>query len=104
MCIMKRSLCSNHMYHLKTEGKTATLNQTSCSICRWNDRPLTLKDMARQLEWIAESMRIAHEDPYYDPFGFTYVGDLEKTLNRFYNTMHIDYRDNFIKGIMKDKL
>ena len=100
---MKRSLCPEHMHHLKTQGKSVTLNSEACTVCRWKKRPLTLQDMARELEMIAESLRIAHEDPYYDPFGITYMGDLERVLNRFYNTMHPDYRANFIKAISEIK-
>lgn len=96
---MKRYLCPQHIHHLKTEGKSIQLSTEKCSICRWQKRPLSLKDMARELENIAWNLRFVHDEPDYDPFGFTYVGPLEKILNRFYNNMHPDYREGFIKSI-----
>ena len=98
---MKRSLCPEHIYHLKVQGKTVQLNTKECSICRWKARPIRLPDMARELEGIAESMRFAYENPDYDPFGYTFT-DIFKLMNRFLKSCHKDYRKNFINDLTKD--
>lgn len=95
---MKRYLCSKHIHHLKNENKSVVLSQDKCSICRWEKRPLTLKDMARNLEGIAESMRIAYEDPYYDPFGITYR-TIFPLMNKFLKSCHVAYRKQFVDEI-----
>lgn len=97
---MTRFLCPQHMHHLKIQGKTVQLNSEKCSICKWKKRPLTLKDAARNLEDIAANMRYAHENPDYDPFGYTYT-DIFRLMNRFLKSCHKDYRKSFIKELLE---
>ncbi len=99
---MKRFLCPQHIHHLKTEGKSVLLSSEKCSICKYEKRPTSLKDTARQLEDIAISMRIAYNDPYYDPFGYSFINPLEETINKFLKAISPCYAKRFIETISKD--
>lgn len=98
---MKRFLCPTHIHHLKVQGKSINLDSKQCSICRFEARPLSLIDAARQFENIAESMRIAYENPDYDPFGYTWM-DVFKIVNKLIKSCHKDYRKSIIDQILKD--
>ncbi len=82
-------------------GREALLSTPKCSICRYQKRPLQLKDMARALEVIAQDMRFAHDNPYYDPHGFTTFHPLNELLNKYLKSIHIGYRKTFISEITK---
>jgi hypothetical protein len=96
---MKRFLCSKHSHHIK--DKPIQLSTEKCSICRWGNRPWTLKDLAIELENVSAAMRFAHDDEYYDPFGYTYVQPLQDVVKAFINMMHPDYRKNFLEELNK---
>lgn len=94
---MKRFLCPKHSHLLKT--KPTMLSTTECTMCRWENRPMTLKDLARQLEDVAYSMRLAYEDEYYDPHGITWSYPFQDIIKDYLSMIHQDYRDNFIKDL-----
>jgi len=98
---MKRYFCDTHYMSIGL-GKGAIRDLEKCSICRYLKRPATLKDIARDLERVAESMRFAHEHSHYDPHGITYARDFEKAVIRYLKAIHKDYRKNFITALEKE--
>ncbi len=98
---MKRFLCPQHSHHLKEKIRSIQLSTSECSICRWEGRPLTLKDVAAELENVVVSMRVAYDDPYYDPFGVTFVKPLQIVVKAFLNSIHESYRKNFLEELNK---
>jgi hypothetical protein len=98
----KRYLCPQHIHHLKTQGKSIELSTEKCSVCRWEKRPWTLKDFAVEFKNISENLLFAHDNPDYDPFGITFMGDIEKTVKGFIKSIHPDYRKNFLKALNDD--
>lgn len=102
---MKRFLCPQHSHHLvriRKDHKPIQLSTEKCSICRWEKRPWTLKDVAVELRHLAESLEMCHSDPYYDPFGVSFMGHFEEIVRGFLKSIHPGYRDNFLKGLTKD--
>jgi len=96
---MKRELCDKHYHHAKLKSANIIKDNPKCSICRWENRPWTLKDFATEFRNIADSLEICHDNPYYDPFGITFSKDIEDTVINFLNSIHPDYRK-----IMLDKI
>lgn len=90
------------MHHLKIPGKSVQLSAAQCGVCRWESRPIRLKDLARGLEDVAWAVRFAEEHPSYDPIGLSWSQPLNKLMARFYKAMHPDYRKSFIKEICGD--
>lgn len=99
---MKRSICINHINHVRV-GKTQTLTEAKdCSICKRINRPISLKDMAKGLEGVSLDMRYAHDNPDYDPFGITFLASFEDLVVRFGKAMSESYRKNFVKKINEE--
>lgn len=97
---MKRFLCPKHSHHLKVQGKPVLLSSiVDCSICRWKQRIWTLVDFAQELENIASSMRLAHDNPGYDPMGITYGYDFQDLVKVWIKTIHPDYKESFLKAM-----
>lgn len=98
---MKRFLCPSHAHRLKPKARPVQLSTEECSICKWEKRPYTLLDIARELEDIAVSMRVAHESPDYDPFGYSYAYPFQALILEWFRMMHEDYRKTYINEINK---
>ncbi len=96
---MKRFMCPEHTYRLKTGSKAVLLSTEQCSICKWDKRPWTLKDFALELEDIACSLHISHENPNYDPFGFTYAPQIEDFIVNWLKGVNPKYRKSLLKRI-----
>lgn len=96
----KRFLCPIHSYRLKT--KPVILSKEKCSICRWEKRPWTLKDVAVELRNVADDMEFAHNDEYYDPHGITFLSSFEEVVKGFLKSIHPHYRKNFLNAIQDD--
>lgn len=98
----KRYLCPQHAHHLGIKSKPVQLSTEHCTICRWEKRPMTLGDFAREFEGIAYSLRNAQEDPWYDPHGFTFAPLIEDTTVEWLKMIHKDYRKNFLDRLDKE--
>lgn len=96
----KRELCQNHTSYIKNKSCNISKDNPNCSICRWQERPITLKDFARDLEGIAENLRFAHDHPDYDPHGITFLGDFENVVVKFLNSIDKSYRKNMLESIV----
>lgn len=96
---MKRFLCSKHSYHIKDKKRSIQLSTEDCSVCRWENRPWTLKDVATELENVASAMRYAHDDPDYDPFGITFIQPLQIVLKGLLKSIAPSYRKNFLEEL-----
>ena len=100
---MKRYLCPSHSHKLADKTKSILLSTEKCSICRWDKRPHTLKDLARELEYISEAMRFAAEDESYDPFGYTWSKPFEDLVVEYVKMIHVDYRKSFLERLKELK-
>ena len=97
---MKRYLCPIHAHHLKE--KPVSLSSDKCSICRWENRRWTLKDIAVKLQNISCSLLEAHNDPYFDPHGITYLDDFKEVIIGFINLMAPHYKKVFLEEIQNE--
>lgn len=100
MC--KRYLCPSHAHHLGVKSKPVQLSIEQCTICRWEKRPMTLGDFAREFESIACSLRIAQEDPWYDPHGFTFGPQIEDVTVAWLKGIDKSYRKNFLDRLNEE--
>ncbi len=98
---MKRFLCHQHAYQYEKDKPILLAKEDKCTICRWEARPYTFKDLVRHLEDVVANMRFAAEDEHYDPFGYTYTKDLEKTFELWAKMIHPSYRKNFFDRMKK---
>lgn len=96
---MKRFLCPQHSHQLKAKTRPVQLSSDECSICRWENRPWTLKDIAVELEIVADSMKFAHDNPEYDPHGVTFLEAFAETIKGFLKSTHPDYKKMFLDQI-----
>lgn len=96
---MKRFLCPKHIHHLKTEGKSIELSTEKCTICRWENRPWTLADLAYELEGLAYTLRMVHDSPGYDPHGISYGRDMNNLVLTWMRMIHPDYRKQLLNEI-----
>lgn len=92
---MKRYSCLGHVHHVKV-GKSVTMDSQRCSICRFHDRPKSLADVARLFENAAELMRMAHENPDYDPIGLSWASDVEKAMLTYLRAINPAYRKSVL--------
>lgn len=98
---MKRFLCSEHSYKIKDTKKPISFSDKECSFCRYENRPWTIKDIAVSLENAAISMKYAFDDPYSDPFGFSFLPELEEAMVAFLKVIESSYRDRLLEKFNK---
>ena len=100
---MKHNLCYKHAYHKKNKTRPIQLtDEAECSICRWDKRPDTKKDIARKLEDTAYSMRHAFDNPNYDPFGFSYAPDMENIILGWIKAINEPYKKQLVDKINQE--
>lgn len=103
-----RYLCCGHTYVTRINAtllnKPIVLSDTDrCSICRWEARPWTLKDVAVELRNIADAMEQAYIDPYSDPFGLTYSRPLIDAMKGLMDRTNSAYLETFLELIKGGK-
>jgi hypothetical protein len=98
---MKRFLCSEHSHKIKDTKKPISFSDKECSFCRYENRPWTIKDIAVSLENAAISMKYAFDDPHSDPFGFSFLPELEEAMVAFLKVIESSYRDRLLEKFNK---
>jgi len=99
---MKRNLCKSHSHLYKEDSKPTMLSSTKkCTFCRRKTREPVMRTIARKLESAAIGMKMAHEDPYYDPFGYGFRDDIETAVNLYLKMLHPDYLNDAIETMME---
>jgi hypothetical protein len=99
---MKRYLCPNHAHLLTGKHKTIQLSSEHCTVCKWQNRPYTLKDFSAELKEISERMQFAADDETYDPFGFTYAQQFDNIIIEWYKSIHPSYMKTSIDKLLQE--
>ena len=99
---MKRHLCPSHSGLLKSK-KPTLLDSEKCTICRWEKRPLSIINMGKRFQDLSIFIEYHRDDVDDLNFQIHLFSDIENLINKVYNSMHKDHRDNFINAIKELK-
>ena len=96
-----RQVCARYIHKVAIGKSQFLVSEKECSFTKYYNRRRTLKDIAGELESIAFSMRKAHDDPEYDPFGITYHRNFVDTFSKYLKNLSEVYRNQVVKDLLK---
>jgi hypothetical protein len=94
---MRRVICSSHINYVG-KGRSVTIENTSCSICKREASIGPLK-LASLFKMVAYDLEFMSENPSYDPHGITVQHSAKKAISSYFKMIHIDYAKPFIEQL-----